>query len=364
MFQVSPAQMAALQGSHQMDLRVTVIRGSTVVADNIEIESGSVGATYATQGGRDASLTVARTLTDQGLLNPLSDQVIIRTGIPDFVSVPIFTGRVDTQNSSSEGLVEVPLISRGEELIRAAFEQPWAAIDNNQARAEIKRIIQSVNSGWSVDTSRARDSVIGRGLVWEDDPGQALDDLARGASLIWQPDRTGGFEVFTNPYFIGSAGAVANVTFRDGEGGTVVDVQEAKSRDGIFNSVTVVAEKYGNQAPIRVTVRDNSPTSPTYWGGLFGKQNIVVKSQLPIDIGAAIPLAIRILNQSLSLQRTWTITTPHMPLLDPGDVFALWYRNEVTAQVAEDIQYSVTAEDPTVITSRELRTITPEILAA
>lgn len=364
MFPVSALQLAALQKSHVMDLKVTVLRGNAVVADSIEIVSGSVSATYATQGGRDGSLTVTRNVIDQGLLNPLSDQVYISTGIPGFVQVPIFTGRVDTHNKSADGSVEVPLISRGEEFIRAAFETPWAAIDGNQARAEIKRIIQSVNSGWSVDTDRARESTIGRGLVWEDDPGQALDDLARGASLIWQPNRTGGFEVFTNPYLIGSAGAVATVTFKDGEGGTVVDVQDAKSRDGIFNSVTVVAEKYGNQAPIRVTVRDNNPASPTYWGGLFGKQNLVVKSQLPIDVGAAGQLALRILNQSLALQRTWTVTTPHMPLLDPGDIFALWYENEVTAQVVENIDYTVNAEDPTVITSRELRAITPELLAA
>lgn len=364
MFPATPTQLAALQGSHQMSLKVSVLRGNTVVADSIDIESGAVSATYATQGGRAASLTVARNVIDQGLLNPLSDQVYIQTGIPGLITVPIFTGRVDTHNVSADGLVEVPLISRGDELIRAAFETPWAAIDNNQARAEIKRIVQSIDATWSVDISNARESTIGRGLVWEDDPGQALDDLARGASLIWQPNRTGGFQVFTNPYITGSAGAVANVTFKDGEGGTVVDVQEAKSRDGIFNSVTVVAEKYGNQAPIRVTVRDNNPTSPTYWGGVFGKQNLVVKSQLPIDVGAATLLAIRILNQSLALQRTWTITTPHMPLLDPGDIFALWYENEVTAQVAENIEYTVNPEDPTVITSRELRTITAEILSA
>jgi hypothetical protein len=53
-----------------------------------------------------------------------------------------------------------------------------------------------------------------------------------------------------------------------------------------------------------------------------------------------------------------------MPLLDPGDIFALWYENEVTAQVVENIDYTVNAEDPTVITSRELRAITPELLAA
>lgn len=360
MFPVTELQRRALMGSHEMFLSVTVFRGSQSLGE-IPIESGSVSATYATQGGRDGSISVARQVIDQGFLNPLSDQVYIRTGIPGVVDVPIFTGRVDAHNDSTEGLVEVPLISRGEEAIRAGLETPWAGQDNQQVRLEIARILQDVDYTWTVDTSRAQDALLPRGLVWEDDRGQALDQMARGASLIWQPDRTGGFTVYTNPFLTGIATS-AVLVIRDGVAGTAVEVQDALSRDGIYNSVTVVAEKYGNQAPIRVTVRDNGATSPTKWGGLFGKQNLIIKSQLPIDLNGAVELASRILNQSLALQRSWTITTPHLPLLDPGDVFALWYKNEVTTQVAETIDYSVNAEDPTVITSRELRPISMEIL--
>lgn len=362
MFAVSPVQLAALMDSHQMDLKVSVLRAGVWVAD-IGIVSGSVSATYSTQGGRDGVITVDRNYIDQGLLNPLSDEVYIRTGIPNFVEVPIFTGRVDAHNLDSSGEVEVQLLSRGAEAIRAAFEQPWAAVDGNTAANEIRRILTSINPSWAVDIGRANANVIGRGLVWEDDPGQALDQLARGASLIWQPDRSGGFEVFTNPY-VAPTSAPASIVFRDGQGGTTVEVQEAKSREGIFNSVTVVAEKYGNQAPVRVTVRDNGVNSPTRWGGPFGKQNLIVKSQVPIDTNGCVDLAARILNQSLALQRTWTITMPHMPVLDPGDIFGLWYLNEVTVQVAENIEYSVSADDPTVITSRELMEISAEILIA
>lgn len=365
MFSVSPAQQAALLQSHQMDLRISVLRGSDLIAENIPIESGSVSATYATQGGRDASITVDRGVIDSGLLNPMSDIVYIRTGITGFLEVPIFTGRVDAHNSTGDGLVEVPLISRGVEAIRAAFEVPWAAIDDSEARSEITRILQNVDPTWAVDTSAANNNIIPRGLVWEDDRGQALDQLAQGANLIWQPDRVGGFTVFTNPYLIGiSLGDNPAVVFRDGEGGAVVDVSDAKSREGIYNSVTVVAEKYGNQAPVRVTARDNNPLSPTMWGGIFGKQNLVLKSQVPIDLDQCRDLAIRVLNQSLAQQRSWTISVPHYPLLDPGDVFALWYRNEVTAQVVESIDYTINAEDVTVITSRELRTFAPEILSS
>lgn len=362
MFTVSAAQQAALMKSHRMELTVTVLRGSVSLGD-IGIVEGMISATYATQGGRDGSITVDRSVIDAGLLNPLSDQVYIRTGIPGFVTVPIFTGRVDTHNKDETGQVVVPLLSRGAEAIRASFETPWAAMDGNEARSEIARILQNVDSSWSVDISRAAATTIGDGLVWEDDLGQATDQLARGASLIWQPDRTGGFTIYTNPYVLGPSSITSvPVTFRDGVGGTTVNVQEAESREGIFNSVTVVAERFGNQVPIRVTVRDNGANSPTRWGGLFGKQNLVVKSQIPIDYNGATDLATRILRQSLSLQRTWTITTPHFPLLDPGDVFALFYQGEVTTQVAETVNYSINATDLTSITGRELREISMEIL--
>jgi len=363
-FTVTATQKAALLGSHEMSTRVVCLRGGTSLGD-IPVRAISVFATYSTRGGRDAWLMVDRNVIDQGLLNPLSDQVIIYTGIKGIVEVPIFTGRVDTINSTEDGSVEVPLLSRGAEALRAQFEVPWPVQVPLLSTSEITRILQDVDPTWSVDTLRANANVIARNLVWEDDPGQALDQLARGASLIWQPNRTGGFEVFTNPYLIGpSLGSTVQIIFRDGAGGTTVTVDDAESREGIYNSVTVVSEKYGNQAPVRVTVRDVGASSPTRWGGLFGKQNLVFKSQTPIDVAQCQALAVRVLNQSLALQRTWTITTPHMPLLDPGDVFGLWYENEVTTQVVEAVEYSTNAQDPTVITSRELRQVSAEILTA
>jgi len=361
---VTPTQQAALLDNHNMSTKVSVVRGGTSLGD-IPVVSASITATYNTQGGRDGSIVVDKELIDSGLLNPLSDQVYIRTGISGVVDIPIFTGRVDSQVlEMPDGKVEVPLLSRSAEAIRAAFETPWAATDGNQARMEMAKILQNVNPAWTVDYSHARDVLIPSGLVWEDDLGQAMDQLARGASLIWQPDRTGGFTIYTNPYFIGVSAPSTGIVFRDGENGVTVNVQAAKSREGIYNSVTVVAERYGNQVPVRVTVRDNNSASPTYWGGVFGKQNLVVKSQLPIDVNGCEELATRVLRQSLSLQRSWTITLPHFPLLDPGDVFALWFDGEITTQVAESVQYAGSAQDSTVINSRELRQISAEVIAS
>lgn len=353
-FIVSPSQLAAFTGSHEMSTRVVVLRGSESLGE-IPATDISINATYGTRGGRDGRMTVDRLLLDRGLLNPASDQVIIWTGIKGVVEVPIFTGRVDVTDDDSGGQVEVELLSRSAEAIRAAFEVPWAVSAPLLSTSEVIKIIQDVDPAWGVDTSRATARILPANLVWESDRGQALDQIAQGASQIWQPDRTGGFVLFDNPYSIGpSLASQSVVTLTEGVGGCLVNVRQSKSREGIYNSVTVVVERVDNTEPLRVTVRDTDPGSPTMWGGLFGKQNLVVKNQNPTNLADAVALGLRILRQSLALQRSWRITVPHLPVLDPGDVFTLWYQNEVTAQVVESVDYSGQARDGTVISSREL----------
>jgi hypothetical protein len=43
-----------------------------------------------------------------------------------------------------------------------------------------------------------------------------------------------------------------------------------------------------------------------------------------------------------------------MPLLDPGDIFALWYRDVVYTLVCEAVSYPVSAGMLTSISAREL----------
>jgi hypothetical protein len=360
-FPLTAAQKTAFLGNHEMSTRATVFRGGQSLGD-IPLMDMEVHATYGTRGGRDATLVVDHGVVADGLLNPLSDQVILYTGIKNFVEVPIFTGRVATRNAEDASEVTVPLMSRGVSIIEAQFEVPWPVTVPYLSTSEIMKIIQDVDPTWAVDTSRATARAIPTNLVFEWDRGQALDQIAQGASQVWQPDRTGGFVLYDNPYSIGPALASESVvTLTDGEGGVTARVLDAITREGVYNSVTVVVERVNNTEPIRVTARDTDPLSPTLWGGVFGKQNKVVKNQNPTNISDASLLALRILRQSLALQRSWRIEVPHLPFLDPGDVFTLWYQNEVTAQVVESIAYSGTAEQRTVISSRELTLSEPEV---
>lgn len=355
---LTPAQQAVLLGSHRMSTTATVIRGSESLGQ-IPVIEGAVTATLATRGGRDARFSTPRSVLDRGLLNPLTDRVILSTGVKDYLDIPLFTGRVDTVNFDETGLAQIQLLSVGAEAIRDDFEIPWAATAVT-AGGEISLILKDVDPTWAVDLSAASSIPLTGQQVWESDRGQGLDQIASGANLIWQPNRTGGFRVFDNPYLLGSIlGGQSFITLVDGQEGVLVRVEATQTRQGVYNSITVVMERTDNTAPQRFTATDTNPLSITYYGGPFGRQNRVVKNPATEDPQA---LANRLLRQSLALRRSWTIWMPHVPIFDPGDIFTLWYRNEVTAQVVETTQFGLAGGDGSVITSRELVATELELL--
>ncbi len=349
-YPLSDAQKAVLLGSHRMTTTCVALRAGELLGA-LPVISGVVTATLGTRGSRDASFVTTRTAIDAIGLTPLTDTIVLSTGVKDVLDITLFTGRVDTLDRSDQGHVEVQLLSTAAEAIRDDFITPWAATSTNVA-TEIAMILQAVDPAWGVDTSRATTIPITGQQVWETSRGQALDQLASGANLIWVPSRFGGFEVFDNPYSIGPSLADESVImFQDGQGGALVRVDATTTRVGVFNAITVVQERTDNSEPLRWTAFDDNPSSPTRYGGPFGRQNKTIKNPASEDPQT---LAGRLLRQSLALRQSATVKVPHVPILDPGDVYILWHENVVTAQVVESTQYGLGASDGNVFTSREL----------
>lgn len=356
-FAASDLLRQALDASHEMTLEVFVMRGAEVTP--VEVSDMSCTATLGTQGGRSATLSVDWTLIEQGLFDPLQDEVLIRTGVRGVGEIPLFVGRVGVVGDVEDGNVEIDLMSRADELKKAAFEAPFPSSPGLSTTQQMRQIIQSINGAWTVHSTVVDDPPVPT-AVWEEDPGQALDDLAKGINALWSPDRGGGFTIVTNPYTLATEPDPVAI-LRDGENGVIVQARHVRSRETINNSVTVVVERTDGLAPIRVTVRDTEPGSPTLWGGPFGKQNEVLKTQTTLNRADATTLARRRLSQSLALARSWSITMPPGigQILDPGDVVAVWRRNEVTAQVVESIRYAGHAQSTVVADTRQFRTISP-----
>lgn len=345
-------QLEALGMNHAMSVRVEVIT-SGVSAGTIPFIDGTITATFTSQVTRTGNIRVSKSVVDEGLLSPITDKVVIFTGIPGILDIPIFTGRVVSQEETDEQVVTVQLADTSRDIVRAKFEQPWRAVTGATAASEMVRIVADVSGEIAIDVSQAP-NIINPYVVWEEERGKALDDLASAMNCIWQGDRFGGLVVYPNPY--STTGTTPPVTtFTVGPGGSISKIKKITSAENMANSVTVVVERTDNSTPIRVTARDSAVNSPTRWGGPFGKQNIIRKTHNPLTEPAARTIAFRILNQSLALFRSWQIVTPHFPLLDPGDIIAVQWDEEITAQVIESITYPLAAIDATTLSTRELR---------
>lgn len=359
MYPASESLRTALLGSHEMTVQIDVFTRRGLRAQNIPFSGGIINASLLSDVCRSGSFTVTRHLTDQGLLDPAQDRVRITTGIPGFPLIPIFIGRVMDQVEADDGQVQIMVEDYGRDIVDARFESPWSAISGSEVHAEMRRIIKNVDENFSLNSTRALLSggSVPPALVWEENRAGALDELASGINCIWQSDRIGGFELYPNPYNLTTPPPLT-LTLTEGNAGNLTSYAINTTRDGVYNSVTVLVERAENTNPHRVTVRDTASGSPFRWGGEFGKVNRIVRLQTPGGYAEAARLAQRLLNQSLSLFRSWRLSTPHFPLLDPGDVIGATVSGTTTAQVVETISYPLAAIEQASIATRELRQVT------
>ncbi len=351
-YPASDAFIQALSHSHRMVADVLLLRGGDVTT--VPFVGGTVTATYNAQVGRTATVIMEHNWYEVLGLTSLTDVVMIRTGIPSYEMVPLITGRIDAiEDDPTTGLVTLSVVDRAADVIRALFEIPWQVTAGHSSTAVMTQMIQDVDPGFAVAVGPGVVDHETVGSVYEEDRGGALDEIARGFNAIWLATRTGSFLIASNPYQ--GAAVDSGIIVRNGASGTIREATNTVSRQAVTNSVTVVSEPTtSGLAPIRVTVRDDDPGSPTFWGGPFGKQNCVIRNDTLTTTAQVGAYADRILRQSLAMVHSWHITTPHFPLLDPLDVFTTVYDGAEQLQVVVSIDYPLLAPQETVISSREL----------
>lgn len=351
MYTASVDLRRALQGNHEMVCQVDVFDSDGLRAVDVPIESGSVTATLLSGVCRSGSLTVSRRLTDQGLFDPMWDKVRISTGVRGYPLVPILTGRVREAMPEDDGSATINIDDFGADLTADAFNRPWVVKSGRSVLGEMRNIIKDTDTDFTVDFTTTVDGLTSN-ASWSDSRISALDDLATSIDAVWQSGRSGGFLIYPNPYQQ-SIPPKAVFTLSDVDG-SLTSFKEIRSRAEVYNSITVEVQRADGGPPLRAVARDNRPWSKTQWGGKFGKRNRRITLSNPGVVSQARQIARRILSQSLALSRSWTLSTPHFPLLDPGDVIAVRYNGKIWAQVVESIIYPLLAIGETQISTREL----------
>lgn len=354
----SPAAYGvALRGPHRRYSRITATDiDGVVLATDVPIISGSVSANLTDRVTRTARFTLPLSYFPETPEDPFSPYLSvvhiesgIRLGDGTPIGFPVFTGRVYAAELTEDGQAVFRADDLAADVVAARFEQPVASSRSLQATqvTEIERLILDAVPQATFGTHDAAAGPVPQ-LVWDEDRGKALDDLAESMGSRWYALGDGSFVVRQFVY----EPAAPVQTFADGPGGLMSAARIVRTRDGSANSVVVVSERLDGTDPVRVVARDTRLASPTRYGGKFGKVVQTIKMQTPQTQNEATVLARTQLTAAVALTEQWSSRVVPDHRIEPGDTVRLGYRGRTADQVLDGVTYPLGVNETMTLLSR------------
>ncbi|MYZ35471.1 MULTISPECIES: DUF5047 domain-containing protein [unclassified Streptomyces] len=356
----TPLYRQALARPHQPAFHVTStdiygtpltrdVLGAPATAD-IPTSGGSVTANLTNRVTRRANFNVADTWYPLTATDPLAPETAVisisaglRYGDGTEELFPLFKGRVADVRRDDDGTVTVQCDDLGADVVAYRFEQIWKVKNPASCLAEIQAIILDALPQAQFTEGDAIDAPVPPDLSWDEDRGKALDDLAAAMGARWYALGDGTFTVRAFPYSIGDPVAVMT----DGTDGLISHATIRRTRDGAANSITVIAERAGGTiatAPVRQTSRDTSASSPTRFGGPYGKVSQIIKVQTPLTDQQAKALSDAQVLASVAMVNQWDIRCVPDYSLEPADAIQVTSLGINALQVIDSISYPLTAQ--------------------
>lgn len=344
MLTAPPEYEPALHGPHRRVsyLTATDIDG-VVLADRIPISTGTVRANLTNRVTRTATFTTPEEFYPDDPGDPLSPYlsvVHIRSGLALGngleITFPVFTGRIYTATLTAAGVATFRADDLAADVVAARFEQPMASSRSRFATqlTEVQRLILDAVPQATFGTNDVPPAPVPE-LVWDEDRGKALDDLSEAMGARWYALGDGSFVVRRFAY---EPGAPVQ-SFLDGPQGLMSGASITRTRDGSANSVVIVSERLDGTEPVRVVRRDTSASSPTRYGGKFGRVVQVIKVQTPQTQNEANLFGVAQLTAAVALTEQWSATVVADHRIEPGDTVRLRYRGRMADQIIDAVTY-------------------------
>lgn len=341
MYPVSPAFIAALSTPHQVVVRVDGSLAGTPTVTDLPIVGGSVTVDRGSKIRRSLSLTVADpsylpwTATDP--LAVYGQQLTVSRGIqfPDGTRemCPLGTFRLDDPG----GDVDMgPVTLTGKSLEAAVqddrFTAPRSTSGYSSTVVAITALIQETLPGAVVVNSTGRDQPCAR-IVWDAqaDRWDAVAALATSMQAECYVNVLGQFVIADIPNL---ATATPVWTIAAGLTGNLVAASRKLSRAGVYNAVIASGESaYAGLPPVSAMVQDTDPTSPTRWGGPYGRVPRFYSSGLLTTVAQCSAAAASMLRDAIAPNIETSLTSLPNPALEAGDCIRLTYAGGRTERV-------------------------------
>ena len=324
MYPVSDRFLDRIVESHSPVVTVELFLTDGRVID-LEITGGSVSVDRSQAIRRTCTVTIAdptlipRSPADQlatyGARLRISRGVDYGDGSQELVPLGLF--RLDSVDGDiSDG----PVTLQGKDLSAAItddkFTAPWTATGNvtDAVTALIQRSLPDASVISSIGTV-----TIGRRIYdTEADPWAACQEIAATAGAEVYATVDGSFTIAPLPD-IAVAAPVWEIAA--GEGGAYIQASRGMSSDAVFNGVLARGENTSdNVPPVSALVVDDDPSSPTYWGGPYGRRPFFYTSATLTTTAACQNAATLKLAELRAPNATGDLSSLPNPALEAGDI--------------------------------------------
>ncbi|MEU3686980.1 DUF5047 domain-containing protein [Streptomyces narbonensis] len=332
---VSAKWAKALTTDHGLSVKVNVLYGGAVIAEDIAFTDGSVKVDRESETRRSLSLSIAdpsefpiaptdrfavygqQIYVESGLtyLDGSSERVPVGTFVITSVTGNIHTGPLTVTGAGLEILLR-----------RALFDTATSTGTGSVAGFMDFHIKDTIPGASFVDSSTNGTNTI-PSKTWDanSDKWSALSEAAASIGAELFCDANGTFRLVDVPdpdnVAIPYVWEVAA-----GHNGVMVSANMGLSAEGVYNRVVASGENAeDNKPPVMAEAKITDTNDPLYYGGPFGKVSKAFSSSLITSTSQAQGAATAMLRNAKASNRTVSLESVPNPALEAGDRIRVVY---------------------------------------
>lgn len=318
----------------------------------LSVVSGSVTLSSSADIRGSASLLVvgdnAWPLLNDDILTPYGNEVFIRRGIDlgngsiEWVSFGYF--RIDevSQTKDENYPISLTCYDRMIGIIEARLLTPIQFEAGLTVGSIVEFLVLEVYPDATIewdDGVETSSLVITRSQIAEENRFGFLQELVTSYGKIMYFDYRGIFVIQDVP---GDTQSVFDIN--TGAGGVLIELNRARTREGVYNAVVVNGEGADTEQPIFAVVLDNDPRSPTNYDGRFGKVPRFYTSTFITTNAQALATAHSLLRKTIGLPYSVDFRAVPNVAVEPFDVVSLITRRNRELHVLDMIEFPLDAE--------------------
>lgn len=362
MYPVSSTFLRTLATSHVMIARVDAYYAGQLVAANLPVSDGSVSVDRASKTRRTLSLTVADPkYLPWNATDPLAaygQQLVVSRGIRFSNGaeewVPLGTFRINAPSGDVHfGPVNVTGASMECALIDDQFQVPTSTRGYGGCVDAMEALIrQTLPDAVIVNLTAGARNPTCAVATWDagGDRWEAVSQIALAMQAEIYVDAQDRFVITDLPDVVN--GTVA-WDIAEGEGGTLISSARSMPRTGVYNAVAASGQNAASgSVPVSYVATDDDISSPTRYGGPFGKVTKSISSALWTTTGACQAAAEYALFDAIAPNiQTSTDALPN-PALEGNDIIRLMHAGRKERYLVQSLNVPLTAEGDFSLTLR------------